>query len=140
MTASVAFDRRKFADKTINWGEGLVGRCGLEKETILITDVPNDYIHITSGLGGANPGTILLVPLKSNDELYGVIELASFQILQTYEIELVEKSAESIASTIAMLKKWPNRRKSFAKTSKKCGRLRKKATAVKLSARVFWMP
>ncbi len=104
MTASVAFDRRKFADKTINWGEGLIGRCGLEKETIFITDVPNDYIHITSGLGGANPGTILLVPLKSNDELFGVIELASFQILQTYEIELVEKSAESIASTIAMVK------------------------------------
>lgn len=104
MMASVAFDRRKFADKTVNWGEGLIGRCGLEKETIFITDVPNDYIHITSGLGEANPGTILLVPLKTNDELYGVIELASFQILEKFEIELVEKSAESIASTIATVK------------------------------------
>jgi PAS domain S-box-containing protein len=104
MMASVAFDRRKFADKTINWGEGLIGRCGLEKETIFITDVPNDYIHITSGLGEANPGTILLVPLKTNDELFGVIELASFQVLEQFEIELVEKSAESIASTIATVK------------------------------------
>ena len=104
MMASVAFDRRKFADKTIHWGEGLIGRCGLEKETIFITDVPNDYIHITSGLGESNPGTILLVPLKTNDELFGVIELASFQILEKFEIELVEKSAESIASTIATVK------------------------------------
>jgi PAS domain S-box-containing protein len=104
MMACVAFDRKKHADKVLNWGEGLIGRCGLEKETILITDVPNDYINITSGLGEANPGTILLVPLKTNDELFGVIELASFQILQPFEVELVEKSAESIAATISTVK------------------------------------
>lgn len=104
MTACVAFDRRKFADKIISWGEGLIGRCGQEKETIFLTDIPDNYINITSGLGDANPGTILLVPLKTNNELFGVIELASFQILQAFEIELVEKSAESIALTISNVK------------------------------------
>jgi PAS domain S-box-containing protein len=104
MTACVAFNRKKFADKVVNWGEGLLGRCALEKETIFITDVPNDYITITSGLGDSNPGTILLVPLKTNDELYGVIELASFRVLQKFEIDFVEKTAESIASTISTVK------------------------------------
>ena len=104
MTSCIAYDRRKFADKTINWGEGLIGRCALEKETIFITDVPNDYVTITSGLGDSNPGTILLVPLKTTEELFGVIELASFRVLQKFEIEFVEKTAESIASTISTVK------------------------------------
>ena len=104
MSSCIAYDRRKFADKIINWGEGLIGRCALEKETIFITDIPDNYINITSGLGDSNPGTILLVPLKTTEELFGVIELASFQVLQKFEIEFIEKTAESIASTIFTVK------------------------------------
>ncbi|HYC85349.1 MAG TPA: GAF domain-containing protein [Chryseosolibacter sp.] len=100
LMAARAWDRKKYLQKTIAPGEGLVGQAAIEKHTIFVTQVPHNYVTITSGLGESNPNCILIVPLKSEENVVGVIELASFKVFRDYEIKYLEKVGESIASMI----------------------------------------
>jgi|APDOM4702015159_1054818.scaffolds.fasta_scaffold00255_6 PAS domain-containing protein len=104
MKACYAYDRRKFVDKYISYGEGLVGACAKEGKTVNLKKIPDSYLTITSGLGHANPKFLLLVPLKFNEETHGVLEIASFNEFRPHVVEFIEKVAESIASTIANVK------------------------------------
>lgn len=104
MVACFAYKRRKFIEKRIEVGVTIVGQCVQERETIYMTDIPNDYIRISSGLGGDNPRSLLVVPLITNDEVFGVAELASFKNIEPYQVEFVEKVGENIASTIHSVK------------------------------------
>ena len=101
LTGAIAYDREKNMDRRFRVGQSLVGRCAYEKLTIYIEDVPSDYANIKSGLGDANPRSILIVPAILNDEVYAIIELVSFSKFEQHKIEFVEKIGESIASTIA---------------------------------------
>lgn len=102
--ASYAYDRRKFIKKSFKFGEGLPGTCALEKEKIYINDIPEEYSDVISGVGHAKPRFVLLAPLKIEEEIFGIVELASFRELQEYELEFVDELAESIASTLAGVK------------------------------------
>lgn len=104
LTAHFAYDRQKYNEKRVEWGEGLIGRAAFEQKTLLIDEVPQDYMEITSGLGESNPNVLLIVPLKFNRSAHGVIELSGFKKFDQYKIDFVEKIAENIGSTISNVK------------------------------------
>ncbi|HEX8529843.1 MAG TPA: GAF domain-containing protein, partial [Cytophagales bacterium] len=104
LKACYAWDKKKYLEQKVYPGEGLTGQSWQEGELIYMTDVPDHYVQITSGLGEANPRSILIVPLKVNEQIYGIVEMASFNAFAPYQIEFVVKVAESIASTVAAAK------------------------------------
>ena len=104
LMGAYAYDRKKFIEKKIYKGEGLVGQSWIEGNSIYLTEVPTNYVNITSGLGSAPPSCIFIVPLKFKDKIYGAIEMASFHKLDKYEREFVETLSEGIAGTIATVK------------------------------------
>jgi putative methionine-R-sulfoxide reductase with GAF domain/HAMP domain-containing protein len=104
MKACYAWDKKKYLNQKIFKGEGLSGQAWQEGDSIYLTEVPQNYIRITSGLGDANPSSVLITPLKLNDQVFGVVEVASFSVFQDFEIDFVKKMAESIASTISSVK------------------------------------
>jgi putative methionine-R-sulfoxide reductase with GAF domain len=104
LVACYAWNKKKYIHMRIEEGEGLVGQAWQENDTLYITDVPDNYVRITSGLGDANPKSFIVVPLVVNDETFGVIEIASFTYFEQYHIDFVNKLAESIASTLSTAK------------------------------------
>lgn len=104
LTAAYAFERKKFIRKRVEIGQGLLGQAYLEKRYVYLKEIPKNYVSITSGLGTANPSALLIVPLKVNEDILGVIELASFHEFSDFEIRFIETMGENIASTLQGIK------------------------------------
>jgi len=81
-------------------GEGLVGQCAVEREKILLSNVPLDYIRIFSGLGSAPPQSILVLPVIFEGQVRGVLELASFERFSPTHEALLDQLTESIGIVI----------------------------------------
>jgi len=103
LIASYAYKERKHLNNVWHLGEGLVGQAALEKKPILLTNVPSDYIQITSGLGEAPPRNIIVLPILFEGDVKAVVELASFlpfsQIHQTF----LDQLQESIGVVLNMI-------------------------------------
>lgn len=104
LTACYAYNRKKHLEQRVEIGEGLVGTAFLEKEIIYMTNVPTDFIKITSGLGEALPRCIIILPLIIDENVYGIVEMAFFKPLENHKIELLKKLSENIAATIKNVK------------------------------------
>ena len=96
LLASYAYRERKSIANRFKAGEGLVGQCAFEKERILLTDVPSDYIHINSGLGEAPPLNIVVLPVLFEGQIKAVIELASFHRFSDIHLTFFDQLTESI--------------------------------------------
>jgi signal transduction histidine kinase/CheY-like chemotaxis protein/HAMP domain-containing protein len=96
LLASYAYRERKTVSNEFRLGEGLVGQSALEKERILLTNVPGDYIQINSGLGAAPPYNIVVLPVVFEDEVKAVIELASFERFSPTHQVFLDQLTESI--------------------------------------------
>ncbi|MGC4076085.1 MAG: ATP-binding protein [Rubrivivax sp.] len=96
MLASYAYKERKNIDNVFKMGEGLVGQCALEKDKILLTNVPTDYIKIASGLGEATPLNIIVMPVVFEGQVKAVLELASFDRFSATHETFLDQLTESI--------------------------------------------
>src|SRR5207244_2239974 len=96
LLASYAYRQRKNVDNRFKLGEGLVGQCALEKEKIVLTGVPKDYIAIGSGLGEATPLNIIVLPVVFEGQVKAVMELASFDKLSLTHQAFLDQLTESI--------------------------------------------
>lgn len=99
-----AFDKKKFIEKRIEIGSGMVGQVFLEKQPCRLTDIPRGYTSITSGLGDATPTDLLLVPFIYNEKVQAVFEVSGFNAFEKHHIDFLSKAGEFLASTLLSLK------------------------------------
>lgn len=97
---SYAYGREKFIDGAVKPGEGIVGQVYLEGKHVFLTDVPQNFMKVTSGLGDAEPSSVMVMPLMVNEQIMGIMELASFEKFTEAEIDFLLSLGESIAATL----------------------------------------
>ncbi len=94
--AGYGYEERKQLSTTFRLGEGLVGQCTKEKKRILLTDVPGDYVRVSSGLGASPPLNIIVLPILFEGSVRAVVELASFSAFSPTHQAFLDQLPESI--------------------------------------------
>lgn len=103
LVSCYAYNKKKYIEKRLSINQGLTGQCIKEKNTIYLEEIPENYVYITSGLGQATPKSLLLVPIKANEKMIGVLELASFHSIRQENIQLLEVLSERLGGIIATI-------------------------------------
>lgn len=104
LSACYAFSKKKFIEKRIEIGDGMIGQTFLEGQPIVLTKIPQGYTEITSGLGERTASCLMILPMKYNEKIEAVIEIAGFNKFEQHEIDFVEKVGEITASTLSTVK------------------------------------
>ena len=94
--AGYAHDGKRAISEEFALSEGLVGQCAIDKERILLTNVPGDYLQISSGIGTATPSALVILPVLFENNIKAVIELASFENFSPTHLDFLDQLTESI--------------------------------------------
>jgi HAMP domain-containing protein/signal transduction histidine kinase/CheY-like chemotaxis protein len=103
LTSTYAYTKRKQLSNRFGLGEGIVGQCALERKPIIVTDVPENYVETTSGLGKASPRNIAVYPIFFEDQVRGVIELGSFHEFTSVQLAFLEQLMLSVGLAINLI-------------------------------------
>ena len=105
LKSTYAYHKKKYLKASFKFAEGLVGQAVAEQATVMRTEIPDDYVSITSGiLGDRRPKCILITPLIANEKVYGVIEFAGFNRFTESQIKFVEENSLILARTVFNIK------------------------------------
>jgi|GEM_PF-5907296 len=107
-------------------GEGLVGQCYLDKKIIVLNDVPDDFIKISSGLGATVPKSVLIIPLIFNEVVTGIFELASLYKIEATQIQNIERLAKQCAAVLNSLKEEQTIKELLDESSRKTSLLKRR--------------
>ena len=97
LMGSYAYSRRKRLSNAFKLGQGLIGQAALEKQTITLAHVPEDYLAITSGLGQLPPQSIVVAPFMYEGHVIGAIELGTLADLTDAQLDFFDIALENIA-------------------------------------------
>lgn len=135
MRASYAYGRKKYLKRSFRFAEGLVGQAVAEKDTIVRTEIPEDYVTLTSGiLGDQRPTALLIVPLITNEEVYGVLEFAGFNKYTPSQVNFVKELSLILARTIFNIKVNERTRRLLEESQKMSNELQEKGEVLRQNA------
>ena len=94
--AGYAFDDAARQQESIPLGSGLVGQCALDEQMIVLQELPENYIKVRSSLGEAAPSSLIIVPIKHEQEVVAVMELAALSPFSSKEMQLIERTGQNM--------------------------------------------
>jgi two-component system, sensor histidine kinase and response regulator len=105
MCGRYGYRERKHLNTVFAIGEGLVGQCAMDRQPITITEPPEDYIQINSGLGETTPAVIAVIPVTQSGNLRGVVELAALKPFSPREMALLDQLMPALATHLELLER-----------------------------------
>jgi len=123
LASAFAYGKEKQYYKKMLFGEGIIGASALEKKTLNVTNIPENYFSIISGFGETKPKNIIASPIMLNEEIFGVIELASLTRFTTEEISFVEEVCKTVAYSFAISKVYVDTLSQFENANLKIAEL-----------------